>query len=91
VALFFVLIKRTKNQVSREASLPHMACAAKRLELGTRFYAIASPHFTYAPGKTFHCPAAALAAHCSNRFRTKFPPLTGKVEGNESRSVLAFS
>jgi hypothetical protein len=69
-ALFFFLIKRTKNQDSREASLPHLAFA--RLGLRLAFHAQAGrttaahllPLFRTRPSlqQNLECPATAFRA-----------------------------
>jgi len=59
MALFFVLIQRTKDQVSREASLPHKPSLQNRQNLGARFYAFASPQQAIPSEKPYN----ALQSH----------------------------
>ena len=73
-AYFFCLdTKETKNQVSRKASLPHLALALQiRQNLGWELLPrLRYAHCHYASAKIPLCPATTQGHHCFACFRPK--------------------
>jgi len=73
--LFFFLIKRTKNQDSKEVSFRSGPCRTKPAEPGLQPFALLrslSPPLL----QKLLCPAAAHGLHCSARFLAETALLT---------------
>jgi len=77
-ALFFVLIQRTKDQVSREAAFATQAFSAKRTEPGRKVLRLCFAATSHPVRKTLQCPPTAYTQHCSARFRAKRTLLTSR-------------
>jgi hypothetical protein len=92
IALFFSLMKRTKNQVIREASLPHGAlcpCKASKTEGPVLLPPLSHPQ-VHASGKITNALTAARP-HLFYRLSPEAARLTVLVLTNIRRTVLSGS